>query len=82
MTAGEGIAVFEQHRRRLFSVAYGILGSRADVTELVALNATYAITKNFSANAMASFAANQSNESVFDYEVGNAGGAVSFSVRF
>jgi len=35
VTAGEGIAVFEQHRRRLFSVAYGILGSRADAADVV-----------------------------------------------
>lgn len=55
---------------------------RADVTEMVALNATYTIAKYFSATALASFAANQSNHSVFDYEVANAGGSVSFSIRF
>jgi hypothetical protein len=59
-----------------------VQGDRADVTELIALNANYAITRNFSASAMASFAANQSNQSVFDYEVGDIGGAVSFSIRF
>ena len=37
---------------------------------------------NFSASALFSFAANQSNHSVFNYEVGNGGGALSFSIRF
>ena len=55
---------------------------RVDVTELVALNATYAITNSISANALASFAANQSNHSVFDYQVGDLGGAASFLIRF
>jgi hypothetical protein len=55
---------------------------RFDVSEMVALNANYAITKNFSASALASFAANQSNHSVFNYEVANGGGTVSFSIRF
>jgi hypothetical protein len=59
-----------------------VLTERVDVTELVALNVTYVVTKWISASAIASFAANQSNNHIFDYEVGNAGGAVSFSVRF
>ena len=59
-----------------------VLGDRLDVTEMISLNATYAITKLISVNALASFAANQSNHSVFDYQVVNGGGAVSFSIRF
>ncbi|HJT81078.1 MAG TPA: hypothetical protein VJ719_07770 [Chthoniobacterales bacterium] len=59
-----------------------VQGSRTDVTELLSVNANYAITKNFSASAMASFAANQSDESVFDYEVADVGGTVAFSLRF
>jgi hypothetical protein len=55
---------------------------RVDVTELVAVNASYAIAKYISASALASFAANQSNHSVFNYEVANAGGAVAISIRF
>ena len=55
---------------------------RTDVTEMVAVNATYSITKYLSATALASFAANQSNHSVFDYEVADAGGSVAFSIRF
>jgi hypothetical protein len=59
-----------------------VVADRRDVTEMVTLNANYAISQWFSANAMASYAANQSNHSVFDYEVGDIGGAVSFSIRF
>jgi len=59
-----------------------VLSDRVDVTELVAVNASYAITKWFTASAIASFAANQSNHHIFDYNVGNAGGTVSFSMRF
>jgi hypothetical protein len=55
---------------------------RFDVSEMVAVNAVYAITKNFTASALASFAANQSNHSVFNYEVADGGGALSFSIRF
>ena len=55
---------------------------RVDVTEMVGLNATYTITKYLTASAVGSFAANQSNHGVFDYEVGDIGGAVSFSIRF
>jgi len=59
-----------------------VQGDRVDVGEMVAVNATYSITDNFSASALFSFAANQSNHSVFNYEVGNGGGALSFSIRF
>jgi hypothetical protein len=59
-----------------------VQGDRVDVSEMIALNATYSITKLLSASALASFAANQSNHSVFDYQVGDAGGAISFSIRF
>jgi hypothetical protein len=59
-----------------------ILTDRIDVTELVALNATYSVTNFISANALASFAANQSNHSVFDYQVGDLGGAFSVLIRF
>src|SRR4051812_32855993 len=55
---------------------------RTDVSEMVSVNASYNITDNFSVSALASFAANQSNHSVFNYEVWNGGGAVSFSIRF
>jgi len=59
-----------------------ILTDRVDLTELVAFNATWSVTDFISVNALASFAANQSNHSVFDYQVGDLGGAASVSVRF
>ena len=55
---------------------------RADLTEMVALNANYTINRYLSAGFLTSFAANQSNHSVFDYEVGNVGGVASFTIRF
>jgi hypothetical protein len=59
-----------------------VLGDRIDVSEVLALSATYSVTRFLNASAIASFAANQSNHSVFDYEVGNVGGAVGLSIRF
>ncbi len=59
-----------------------VLGDRVDVSEILALNATYSISKYITASAVGSFAANQSNYSVFDYQVGNIGGALALSVRF
>ncbi len=56
--------------------------SRVDMSEVVALTASYRVTKFFTASAISSFAANQSNHSVFDYKVSNAGGALSLSVKF
>jgi hypothetical protein len=55
---------------------------RLDVSELVALNATYSLTRLLSASALTSFGANQSNQSVFDYQVVNAGGTIAFTLRF
>jgi hypothetical protein len=59
-----------------------ILTDRLDVGEIVALNANYSITRYLSVSALASFAANQSNHSTFDYQVVNGGGAVAVSIRF
>ena len=56
--------------------------SRVDVSEILALSANYRLTKYFTASAVGTFAASQSNHSVFNYEVGNAGGAVSLAVKF
>jgi len=57
-------------------------GDRRDVTEMVALNANYTLANWFTVTALASYAANQSNHSVFDYEVGDLGGTLTFSMRF
>ena len=55
---------------------------RTDVTEILALSANYRVFKCLTASAISSFAANQSNHGVFDYEVANIGGAVALSIKF
>ena len=55
---------------------------RTDVSEIFALSATYRFTKWLSAAATATCAANQSSESVFDYDVANLGAAVSLNYKF
>ena len=55
---------------------------RTDVSEILALNATYRFTKWLSASATATYAANQSNQSVFEYDVANVGAVVSLSYKF
>ena len=57
-------------------------GDRADVNEILGLGASYRITDWFAVSALANFAWNQSNHSVFDYKVGNVGGAVALTLRF
>lgn len=59
-----------------------IQNDRSDVSEILALSATYRFTKWLSASATSTLASNQSNQSVFDYEVGNIGAAVAVSLRF
>jgi hypothetical protein len=56
--------------------------SRVDVSEIVAVTANYRVTKFLTASALSTFAASQSNHSVFDYKVGNAGGALSLAIKF
>lgn len=55
---------------------------RSDVSEVLALSANYRITKQFSAGVATTLAWSQSNKSVFDYDVANIGGALSFTFRF
>lgn len=57
-------------------------GDRTDVSEILGLSATYRVNKYVSFSAVSSLAANQSNQSVFDYEVANVGGALALSVKF
>lgn len=57
-------------------------GDRTDVSGILALGATYRFTKWFSANAISTFATNDSNQDVFDYDVANVGGALSLTFRF
>lgn len=56
--------------------------SRVDVSEILGVTASYRVTKYFTASAISSLAANQSNHDFFDYKVGNVGGALSLSVKF
>ncbi|MDQ6622487.1 MAG: outer membrane beta-barrel protein [Verrucomicrobiota bacterium] len=56
--------------------------SRIDVSEILALGATYNFTKWLSVNAIATFATNDSNRDVFDYQVSNGGVALSTTFRF
>ena len=57
-------------------------GDRTDWGGLLSLTATYQFTRSFSANGVASFASNDSNQNVFDYDVGNFGLALSFVGKF
>lgn len=56
--------------------------ARLDVSEILSLGANYRITRFLSAGAVATFAASQSNHSVFNYEVANIGGVASLWLRF
>lgn len=55
---------------------------RTDVSEVLALSATYRFNKWISASATSTLAWNQSDEEVFEYDVANVGGALGFSYRF
>jgi len=57
-------------------------GDRTDVNEILALTANYRVNKYLTASAVSTFGLNQSNHSVFDYQVANVGGAVAFVVKF
>lgn len=57
-------------------------GDRTDVSAIFGLNANYRFNKWLSVGANTNFATNWSNQSVFEYDVFNIGGAVSVNVRF
>ena len=57
-------------------------GGRTDVSEILALSANYRIRDYLTLSAISTFVANQSNQSVFDYEVFNIGGGISLTWRF
>ena len=56
--------------------------SRVDVSEVLSVTANYRVTKYFTASALSTLAASQSNHSVFDYNVANVGGALSLAIKF
>jgi hypothetical protein len=57
-------------------------GGRDDISEILALTANYRVNKYLTVSAVSTLAASQSNQSVFDYNVANLGGAVAASVKF
>lgn len=67
---------------RLVTRDYYHQNSRVDFNEIGALTATYNFNRFISATALGTIAANQSNQSIFDYKVGNAGGAFSLAIKF
>ena len=57
-------------------------GGRTDVSEIFALSTNYNIREYLTLSALATFVANQSNQSRFDYEVFNIGGGISLTWKF
>jgi Putative beta-barrel porin 2 len=57
-------------------------GGRDDISEILALTANYRVNKYLTVSAVSTLAASQSNQSVFDYQVANLGGAVAVQVKF
>jgi hypothetical protein len=65
-----------------FAVRDYVQGNRVDVSGILTLSANYRFNKWLSANASSTFATNFSNQSVFDYDVFNLGGALALNLRF
>jgi len=57
-------------------------GDRTDVSEILSLSANYRIRDWLTLSALSSFAWNESNHSVFDYNVANVGGGVALTLKF
>jgi hypothetical protein len=57
-------------------------GDRSDVSGILAFTGTYRFTPWLSANALATFATNDSDQDVFDYDVANFGLALSLAAKF
>ena len=57
-------------------------GDRTDVNEILAFSANYRIQDWLTVSALSSFSWNQSNHSVFDYNVANIGGGVALTLKF
>jgi hypothetical protein len=56
--------------------------NRTDVSEILSGAASYRLTNWCTLSAIGSFAHSDSNHDVFDYNVGNIGGAISLTVKF
>ena len=57
-------------------------GGRTDINEILALTANYRPNSWLILSAIATFSWNQSNQSVFDYNVADVGGGVAVTVKF
>jgi hypothetical protein len=57
-------------------------GGRTDVSEILALSGNYRIRDWLTVSAVSTFVANQSNQSVFDYNVFNIGGGITLGWKF
>lgn len=57
-------------------------GDRTDINEILALTANYRPSPWITLSALATFSWNQSNHSVFDYNVADLGGGVSVTFKF
>jgi hypothetical protein len=55
---------------------------RNDVSEIVSATATYRLNNWCALSAISSFAHNESNQDMFDYDVANLGGILELSVKF
>jgi len=57
-------------------------GDRTDVNEILSVSANYRVRDWLTLSALSSFSWNQSNHSVFDYNVANIGGGVALELKF
>jgi hypothetical protein len=57
-------------------------GGRTDVSEIISGSADYRIRDWLTISAITTFVANQSNHSIFDYQVFNIGGGITLSWKF
>jgi hypothetical protein len=55
---------------------------RTDLSELLSMTGSYRLNDRWTVSAISSFAWNESNHNVFDYEVANLCGTLSLSVKF
>jgi hypothetical protein len=69
--AGGRVVVREYHQN-----------DRTDVSEIVSASATYHFTNWCALSAISSFAHNDCNHTVFDYNVANVGGSLALSIKF
>ncbi len=55
---------------------------RNDISEIISAAAIYRLNNWLTLSAISSYAHNDSNQDVFDYDVGNIGGALELGIRF